>query len=161
MNNQSSHTARAMRRWVNSVIRLFIIHFLIRVYIMFQCGNDNSLTLCIRETPKWVLLQTVKTHMKCSMLHFIRVYTVCKGIKDFQTKEYNILLIVTWHPRYVEWTIPSLLYQSRRKNLLIHACSHSILTWNQTGENMKIYDTCMAFFNKIIIFVPNQSKKPS
>ena len=36
---------------------------------------------------KQVLLQTVKTQMKCSiMLHFIRVYTVCKGKKDLQTK---------------------------------------------------------------------------
>ena len=49
------------------------------------------LTLCIREIPKRVLLQTVKTQIKCSiMLHFIRVYTVCKGKNDFQTKEYNI-----------------------------------------------------------------------
>ena len=32
-----------------------------------------------------------KTQMKCSiMLHFIRVYTVCKGEKDLQTKECNI-----------------------------------------------------------------------
>ena len=31
-------------------------------------------------TPKRVLLQTVKTQMKCSkLLHFIRVNTVCKG----------------------------------------------------------------------------------
>ena len=36
------------------------------------------LTPCIRETPKWVLLQTVKTQMNCGIvLHFIRVYTVC------------------------------------------------------------------------------------
>ena len=43
------------------------------------------LTLCIRETPKHVLLQTVKTQMKCSiMLHLIRVYTVCKGEKYFR-----------------------------------------------------------------------------
>ena len=28
--------------------------------------------------------------MKCSIMqHFIRVYTVCKGKKDLQTKEYN------------------------------------------------------------------------
>ena len=52
-----------------------------------QCHNQIlCLTLCIRETPKRVLLQTVKTHMKCSiMLYFIRVYTVCKGKKDLQT----------------------------------------------------------------------------
>ena len=50
-----------------------------------------TLTLCIVETPKRVLLQTVNTQMKCSMmLHFIRVYTVCKGEKDLQAKEYNI-----------------------------------------------------------------------
>ena len=37
--------------------------------------------------PKWVLLQTVKTQMKCSiMLHFIRVYTICIGKTDLQTK---------------------------------------------------------------------------
>ena len=35
------------------------------------------LTLCIQETPKRIVLQTVKTQMKCSiMLHFIRVYSV-------------------------------------------------------------------------------------
>ena len=50
-----------------------------------------SLNLCIGETPKKVLLQTVKTQMKCRLVwHFIRVYTVCKGKKDLQTKEYNI-----------------------------------------------------------------------
>ena len=49
--------------------------------------------LYIRETPKRVLLQTVKTQMKCRIMrHFIRVYPVCKGRKDLQTKEYNIFL---------------------------------------------------------------------
>ena len=53
--------------------------------------NYLLLTLCIRETPKRVFLQTVKTQMKCSLvLHFIRVYTVCKVKKDLQTKEYTI-----------------------------------------------------------------------
>ena len=38
------------------------------------------ITFCIRETPKRVFLQTVKIKMKCSiMLHFIRIYTICKG----------------------------------------------------------------------------------
>ena len=44
------------------------------------CTNISVivLTLCILETPKRVLLQIVKTLMKCSiMLHFIRVCTVC------------------------------------------------------------------------------------
>ena len=52
----------------------------------------RRLTLCIRETHKRVLLQTMKTQMKCSKkLHFIRVYTVCKGKKDLETKEYIII----------------------------------------------------------------------
>ena len=39
--------------------------------------NICLLALCILETPKRVLWQTVKTQMKCSiMLHFIRVCTV-------------------------------------------------------------------------------------
>ena len=44
-------------------------------------------TLCIRDTLKRVLLQTVKTLMKCS----IGVYTVRKGTckADLRTKEYN------------------------------------------------------------------------
>ena len=41
---------------------------------------------CIRETPERVLLQTVKIQMKCNIiLHFIKVYTDCKGKKDHQT----------------------------------------------------------------------------
>ena len=56
-----------------------------------HCSTLYILTLCIWETPKRVLLQTVMTQMKCSiMLHFIRVYAVCKGKKDLQTKQYNI-----------------------------------------------------------------------
>ena len=40
---------------------------------------NDSLILCILETPKGVLWQTVKTLMKCSiMLHFIRVFIVFK-----------------------------------------------------------------------------------
>ena len=36
------------------------------------------LTFCIRKAPQWVLLQIVKTQMKCRIMrHFIRVYTVC------------------------------------------------------------------------------------
>ena len=60
---------------------------------LLDIGSNIALflNLCIRETPKRVSLQTVKTMMKCSiMLHFIWVYTVCKGKKDPQTKEYNI-----------------------------------------------------------------------
>ena len=39
-------------------------------------------------------LQIVKIQIKCSIsLHLIRVYTVCKGKTDLQTKEYNIVLM--------------------------------------------------------------------
>ena len=60
---------------------------------LLDIGSNIALflNLCIRETPKRVSLQTVKTMMKCSiMLHFIWVYTACKGKKDPQTIEYNI-----------------------------------------------------------------------
>ena len=54
------------------------------IFMIFAC--TSLLTLCIRETPKRVFLQAVKTQMKCSiMLHFNRVYTVYKGRKDLQT----------------------------------------------------------------------------
>ena len=45
------------------------------------------------ETPKGVLLQTVKTQMKCHMWHFIRVYTACLSKKDLQNtffENYNL-----------------------------------------------------------------------
>ena len=46
----------------------------------------NKLTLCIPETPKQVILQTVKTQM----LHFIWVHTVCKGKKISSDKKIQI-----------------------------------------------------------------------
>ena len=61
--------------------------------------------------------------MKCStMLHFIRLDTVCKGKKDLQTKEYNIFFLKLQPDtsRYVQWTIPHTLYQTRRKNPLVY-----------------------------------------
>ena len=54
--------------------------------------------------------------MKCRMMrHFIRIYTVCLGKKDSQTKkslkkEYNL----------IQWTIYSLLYITSRKNPLVY-----------------------------------------
>ena len=45
-------------------------------------------TLQISETHKQVLLQSVKTNVKCSKI--IRVYTVYKGKTYLQTQEYNI-----------------------------------------------------------------------
>ena len=56
------------------------------------------------------------------MLHFIRIYTVCKELKKiFRQKntiyfeKYNLTL-----HRYVQWTIPSVLYKTRRKNPLVY-----------------------------------------
>ena len=45
------------------------------------------LILCIWETPKQVLLQTVKTQIQCCIMrHFIWVYIACYGKTDNQTK---------------------------------------------------------------------------
>ena len=53
--------------WIQRLIRSFIW--------------TSILTLWIRETPKRVLWQTVKTKMKCSIvLHFIRVCTACRTV---------------------------------------------------------------------------------
>ena len=47
----------------------------------------RTLTLCTWEAPKGVLLQTVKSQMKCSMmLNFIWDITVCKGKKVLRQK---------------------------------------------------------------------------
>ena len=60
----------------------------------------------------------MKTQMKCCIMqHFIRVYTVCSKIKII-FRERNTILFVT--PPYIQWTIPSLLYQARKKNPLVH-----------------------------------------
>ena len=71
---------------------------------------EPVLTFCLRQTCKLVLWQTVKTQVKCSiMLHFIRIYTVCKGKRDLQTKE----------SKFVENYRPTLL-------ALYNALSHSM-----------------------------------
>ena len=60
------------------------------------------------KPPKPILLQTVKTQMKCSkMLHFIRVYTVCKDKKIFRQKKISFFgkLYPETIPRYVQWTM--------------------------------------------------------
>ena len=47
--------------------------------MMKQILFNTLLALCRLETPKCVLLQTVKTQMKCHIMwHFIRVCTVCQ-----------------------------------------------------------------------------------
>ena len=57
-------------------------------------GNISYLcsALCIRETPKYLLQQTVKTLMKCSiMLHFIMVCAVCLGKNSLQGQKYILI----------------------------------------------------------------------
>ena len=52
---------------------------------------------------------------------FIRVYTVCKSNNNLQTKDYNIIFNLSPDtPRYVQQTISSLLYQTRRKNPFVY-----------------------------------------
>ena len=83
----------------------------------------HSLTLCIPETNKQVILQTVKIQMKCKiMLHFIRVYTVCKGKKDLQTKEYNIFFkIITGQPQICTMDYPKLIVSNQKEeSISIH-----------------------------------------
>ena len=71
----------------------FLAEYITDICQHYKLNITNlQITLSIMEfeTPEHVLLQTVKTQMKCSLvLHFIRAYTVCKGKTDIQTKEYN------------------------------------------------------------------------
>ena len=93
---------------------------------MLSATKPNSaLTFYTREIPKCVLLQTVKTQIKCSiMLHFIRVYTVCKGKKRSSDIQIHIIfLIINYNgtPQGMKIGLsPSLLYQTRRKNPLVY-----------------------------------------
>ena len=83
-----------------------------------KCKKCICLTFCIRGNPKCVVLQTVKTQL----WHFIRVYTVCEGEKDLQTKNPIFLKNYKLTPlMYTQWTIQSLLYQTtRRKNPVVY-----------------------------------------
>ena len=64
-------------------------------------------------------------------LHFIRVYTVCKGKKDLKTKEYNFKKKkLPDTPRYIQWTIPSLLYQNEgriQKYMKVYILIHLLM----------------------------------
>ena len=51
------------------------------------------LTLCILETPKRVLLQIVKTQMKCRII----ISAFCIDKKIFRQKNTIFFLIITWH----------------------------------------------------------------
>ena len=50
------------------------------------------------------------------MLHFIRVYTVCKGKKDLKKKENNIFLkIITWHPQICTMNYPKFIVSNQKE----------------------------------------------
>ena len=57
------------------------------LFILLYKDTLFILTLCIPETPKQVLLQTVKTQMKCSISSGS---TLIVKVKNLQTKVYNI-----------------------------------------------------------------------
>ena len=89
-----------------------LVDLLISVFYIF-------ITFCIRETPKRV--QTVKAKMKCklnancfSLGSLLRVKIKRSSEKKNTLYFYfSFWKITTWHPRYVQWTIPSSLYQTR------------------------------------------------
>ena len=57
-------------------------------------ATDVHLISDSKPTPKWVLLQTVKTQMKCRIMHlFIRVYTV--KVKTSIDKKIHLFKITT------------------------------------------------------------------
>ena len=83
------------------------------------------LPLCIWETSKRVLLQTVQTQMKCSIMrHFIRVSTV-KVTKIFRQKNtiflenYNLTPLDMYNGLSQMYCIKSLVYKGLRPNYFI------------------------------------------
>ena len=94
---------------------IFLSYNLLPFYFPITNVVDFSLV-----TPKCVLWQTVKTQMKCCIMqHFIVVYTVCKGKTILA--EWDSILFGNYNlwPQYIQWTIPSVLHQTRRKNPLV------------------------------------------
>ena len=95
------------------------ILFLTKSFLKFWnilCIQQNlfSSTLCIRETPNQVLLQTVMLHFIGSTL-FVKLKKICRQKNAIFFKK-----LYPDTPKYVQWTIPSLLYQTRRKNPLVY-----------------------------------------
>ena len=74
---------------------------------------DFSSRVCIRETPKRVILQIVKTLMKCRMMRHFIIATLFVYVKlDLRKvffKNYNLTCLDN-----IKWTMPSLLYQTSR-----------------------------------------------
>ena len=49
-------------------------------------------------------------------LHFIRVYTICKGKKDLMTKDYNIFLkIIISHPYICTMDYPKFIVSNQKE----------------------------------------------
>ena len=72
--------------FVLALLGLIMVHpfsytYFLQCTSVFNCRHAPllmTLILCILETLKRALLQTLKTQMKCFIMrHFIRVYTVC------------------------------------------------------------------------------------
>ena len=60
--------------------------------------NLTCLSLCIWETPKWVLLQTVETQMKSHLMqHFIRVYTLFVKVKKIFRQNNSICFFLNYN----------------------------------------------------------------
>ena len=96
---------------------------------------------------KQVLLQTVKTQMKCSiMLHFIRVYTVCKGKKHLQTKKIQYFLkIITWHPKICTMDYPKFIASNKKGESIS-------LQWVKKGSRIVQFDqklNCFLFHHTV------------
>ena len=70
------------------------------------------------ETPKWIILQTVKTTycgISPESTLFVKVKQVSQTENTIFSENYNPYTL-----RCVYWTIPRLLYQTRRKNPLVY-----------------------------------------
>ena len=77
----------------------------------------RALTLCIRET----FANSEDQDEMQLRLHFIRVYTVCKGNHDLQTKECNIVLKnCKLIPLDMYTVLSQILYQTRWANPLVY-----------------------------------------
>ena len=86
--------------------------YLICCAIIMDCVSFISHShFNILMTPKCALWQTENTQMR----HFIRVYTVCLETCELERNEIFILNLYPMTSWYKQWTIPSLLHQTRRR----------------------------------------------
>ena len=97
--------------------------------------TNNKTQPWLWETLKLLFLQTMKTQIKCRIKrHFIWVYTVWWGKKrSLDTKIQYFFKIKPDIPICIQWTIPSLLYQTSRKNQLVYKW----LTYDTTTYNAR------------------------